>query len=122
MSAPNPGQKWNIPDVMKQLGTLETLIGDHEAKPGVPATSTMSLHLYRLAAKQSDNQTPHSQEELYYILLGSRTLSLYYGTANEKRVQADVGDIIYVPANVPHRFEGSDELITLVFFAPSFTG
>jgi mannose-6-phosphate isomerase-like protein (cupin superfamily) len=122
MPLPEAGQKWDLLAAIERLNVFETLMGAYTAGPNVPSTPTMSVHLYRLAAQQPDNQGPHSQEELYYVMSGKRTLVLHRGTPIEKRIDLKEGELVYVPANVRHQFDGGDEFITLVFFAPTFTG
>ncbi len=122
MSAPFPGQKWQIPTLVNKLGSLSTLIGTIGPEQGTPSTPTMSAHLYRLAGSEPDQQGPHAQEELYYVLSGSRTLVLTGGSADENRVPVSPGDLVYVPAHSAHHFEGNEEITFLVFFAPNFGG
>lgn len=122
MPAPLPGEKWSITKLAQNLPVFSTLIGTHPAGPTCPSTPTMSAHIYGLAAGQFDQQGPHKQEELYYVLSGTRTLVLNAGTESEKRVPLVSGDLVYVPANTDHRFDGESEIVTLVFFAPDFTG
>lgn len=78
----------------------------------VPA---MSAGLYELAARAEDPQEPHTEDELYYIVAGRATLRV---DADEVPVAA--GSLVYVPANVPHRFHDVTEALSvLVFFAPA---
>ena len=46
-----------------------------------------------------DNQSPHDQDELYLIQSGAAILD-----RNGERVPCGTGDVVYVPANTPHRF------------------
>ncbi len=78
----------------------------------VPA---MSAGLYELAVGADDPQEPHTEDELYYIVAGRATLLV---DADEVPVAA--GSLVYVPANVAHRFHDvSEALRVLVFFAPA---
>jgi mannose-6-phosphate isomerase-like protein (cupin superfamily) len=78
----------------------------------VPA---MSAGIYALPAGGDDPQTPHREDELYYVVRGCARMK----SGNEDRaVQA--GSVIFVAANVEHRFYNvTEELIVLVFFAPA---
>ncbi|NVO54331.1 cupin domain-containing protein [Rhodobacteraceae bacterium B1Z28] len=122
MTEPAPGQRWHIPDVVKRTDVLETLIGTYEARNDTPSTSSLSFHIYRLAEGQIDDQTPHREDELYYVFSGMRTLVTDCSVEGKKRVDLVQGDLVYVPAHAKHVFEGSAEIVLLVFFAPNFSG
>lgn len=75
----------------------------------------LSMGLYVLPAGGTDPQTPHTEDEVYYVVSGKAKILV----ANENRdVQA--GSIVYVAKNVAHRFHSIEEELTLlVFFAPA---
>ena len=75
----------------------------------------LSMGLYVLLAGGTDIQSPHTEDEVYYIVSGRAKILV----ASENRdVQA--GSIIYVAKNVAHRFHSIEEDLTvLVFFAPA---
>jgi mannose-6-phosphate isomerase-like protein (cupin superfamily) len=75
----------------------------------------LSMGLYVLPAGGTDPQSPHTEDEVYYVASGRAKILV----AEENRaVQA--GSIIYVPKNVAHRFHSiEEELTVLVFFAPA---
>ena len=75
----------------------------------------LSLGLYILPAGGTDPQSPHTEDEVYFIVMGKAKIKV----ADEDRaVQA--GSIVYVAKNVEHRFHSiEDELTVLVFFAPA---
>ena len=75
----------------------------------------LSMGLYVLPAGGTDTQSPHTEDEVYYVVSGKAQMLV----AEENRpVQA--GSIIYVEKNVAHRFHSIDEELTvLVFFAPA---
>jgi mannose-6-phosphate isomerase-like protein (cupin superfamily) len=76
---------------------------------------SMSLGIYRIAAGKTDLQSPHKQDEVYYVLSGKAKLEV-----TGKRVDAVPGAILYVEANAPHMFvEIEEDLEALVFFAPA---
>ena len=77
----------------------------------VPA---MSAGVYVLAAGSSDPQKPHGEDELYYVVRGRARMRI---AEQEQAVSA--GSVIFVAAQVEHRFfEITEELVVLVFFAP----
>ena len=75
---------------------------------------TMSLGLYVLAAGSTDTQSPHAEDEIYYVVTGQGTIVV----AGERR-PVRPGSIVYVAKEVEHRFVDIEEdLSILVFFAP----
>ena len=78
----------------------------------VPA---MSLGLYTLKADATDPQSPHNEDEAYYIVSGRGKILV----ADEDR-DVQPGSIIYVAKHLPHKFHSiSEDIHILVFFAPS---
>jgi mannose-6-phosphate isomerase-like protein (cupin superfamily) len=76
---------------------------------------SMSAGLYVLPVKSSDPQKPHHEDELYYVVRGRAR----FKTDSEDREVA-AGDIIFVAAELEHRFyDITEELAVLVFFAPA---
>ena len=75
----------------------------------------LSMGLYVLPAGGVDPQSPHTEDEVYYVVSGKAQIKV----ADEDRaVQA--GSIVYVAKNVEHRFHSiEEELIVIVFFAPA---
>jgi quercetin dioxygenase-like cupin family protein len=79
---------------------------------------SLSLEVYVLPAGGVDGQLPHAQDEVYYIVRGR---ALFRVEEEDRPVQP--GTVLYVRAGVEHRFHTiTEELVTLVFFAPAFTG
>jgi len=59
-----------------------------------------------------DYQTPHSQDELYFVVRGSGTF-----VAGEDEFPFEAGDALFVPARVGHRFINfSDDFAAWVVF------
>lgn len=78
----------------------------------VPA---LSLGVYRLHAGAKDLQTPHTEDEIYYVLSGHGRIRV---GADDFAV--DPGEIVFVGAKVEHRFHDiTEDLELLVFFAPA---
>lgn len=75
----------------------------------------LSMGLYVLPAGGTDPQSPHTEDEIYYLVSGKAKIKV----ADEDRdVQA--GSIVYVAKNVKHRFHSIEEELTIiVFFAPA---
>lgn len=80
----------------------------------VPA---MSAGLYVLPAGATDRQKPHREDEIYYVVRGRARFSA--GSADR---EVSSGSVIFVAAQVGHRFyDITEELAVLVFFAPAET-
>jgi quercetin dioxygenase-like cupin family protein len=80
----------------------------------VPA---MSAGLYVLPAGSTDHQKPHREDEIYYVLGGN---ARFQAGPEDKEVSA--GSLIFVAAEVGHRFyDITEELAVLVFFSPAET-
>ena len=78
----------------------------------VPA---LSLGIYTLPAGATDPQQPHAEDEVYYVIGGRGSVRV---GAEDRLVEA--GSIIFVAANVEHRFHTiTEDLTILVFFAPA---
>jgi quercetin dioxygenase-like cupin family protein len=80
----------------------------------VPA---MSAGLYVLPSAGADPQRPHHEAEMYYVVRGHAR----FKAENQDR-EVHPGSVIYVAAEVEHRFyDITEELAVLVFFAPAET-
>jgi len=80
----------------------------------VPA---MSAGLYVLQPGEPDQQKPHQEDELYYVVGGRATIRV----ADEDRPVVP-GSVIFVGAGVEHHFHSIQaELQVLVVFAPAET-
>ena len=75
----------------------------------------LSLGFYVLPAGGTDPQSPHTEDEVYYVVSGRAKILV---AQEEREVQA--GSIVYVSKNIAHRFHSiEEELRVLVFFAPA---
>jgi mannose-6-phosphate isomerase-like protein (cupin superfamily) len=74
---------------------------------------TMSVEIF--APKEQDFQTPHEQDELYFIVSGGGEFWL-----NGETLPFGAGDVIFVPAHVEHRFTTftPDFVTWVVFYGP----
>ena len=78
----------------------------------VPA---MSAGLYVLPAGGNDPQSPHKEDEMYYVVRGRARMK-----AGSEDQAVTEGSVIFVAAAVEHRFyDITEELVVLVFFAPA---
>lgn len=78
----------------------------------VPA---MSAGLYVLPAGATDQQRPHHEDEMYYVVRGRARFR-----ADNEDAEVSTGSVLFVAAEVEHRFyDIAEELVALVFFAPA---
>lgn len=78
----------------------------------VPA---MSAGLYVLAVGAIDPQRPHHEDEMYYVMRGKARFR-----AGDEEREVSAGSVLFVAAEVQHRFyDICEELAVLVFFAPA---
>jgi quercetin dioxygenase-like cupin family protein len=75
----------------------------------------MSAGIYVLPAGGADPQSPHKEDELYYVVRGKARMQ----AGSEDQI-VEAGGVIFVAAGVKHRFyDITEELFVVVFFAPA---
>jgi mannose-6-phosphate isomerase-like protein (cupin superfamily) len=75
----------------------------------------LSAGVYVLPAGGSDRQTPHGEDEVYYVVSGR---SRFRHGADDRAVGP--GDVLFVAARAPHQFHDiTEELVLLVVFGPA---
>lgn len=75
----------------------------------------LSAGIYVLDAGATDPQSPHTEDELYYVVAGRGVVSV--GAETRPIVP---GTLIFVAAGVPHRFHDiAERLELLVMFGPA---
>lgn len=80
------------------------------------ATPDMSVGTYSIRAGGVDDQTPHTEDEIYVVTAGRARVVTDDGEADVK-----AGDVIFVPAREGHRFiDVTEDLSLLVIFAPAY--
>src|SRR3712207_5111003 len=67
-------------------------------------SSTLSLTVARWPAGSVDDQEPHTEDEVYYVVSGRAQLSVA-----DEDVAVGAGSIAYVAAGVDHRFHDRSE-------------
>lgn len=76
---------------------------------------SLSAGVYQLPAQGIDPQSPHTEDEVYYVVSGKAMVRV----GDEDR-SVGPGSIVYVAANIEHRFHSiGEDLTVLVFFAPA---
>ena len=75
----------------------------------------LSAGLYVLEAGATDPQSPHGEDELYYVVSGRAKITVG-GTTRELMP----GSLVFVAARAPHKFHDiSERLELLVVFGPA---
>ena len=78
-------------------------------------THDLSVGVYVLPAGGTDPQSPHTEDEVYYVISGRATIRV---GGEDRPVQA--GSVVFVGADVEHRFHAiEEELVILVLFGPA---
>jgi mannose-6-phosphate isomerase-like protein (cupin superfamily) len=74
---------------------------------------TLSVEIY--APQGVDAQEPHSRDEVYVVASGSGEF-----LCGERRERFGPGDLLFVPAHVPHRFLDftADLAVWVMFYGP----
>ena len=77
------------------------------------SSPNLSCGLYTLQAGARDMQSPHDEDEVYYVISGRATLKVGGETHDVK-----AGSVLYVRATEEHSFfEIQEDMTLLVFFA-----
>jgi mannose-6-phosphate isomerase-like protein (cupin superfamily) len=75
----------------------------------------LSMGLYVLPAGGKDPQSPHTEDEVYYVVSGRAKIKVA-----DENCDVQAGSIVYVAKNEEHRFHSiEEELTVIVFFAPA---
>jgi len=78
-------------------------------------TTDLSVGTYSVPLDGQDEQTPHTEDEIYVVVTGRGTF-----WTPEQSVAIGPGSVIFVPALEEHRFiELTEPLTVLVVFAPA---
>jgi len=79
----------------------------------VPA---LSVGTYCIPAGGADDQSPHTEDEIYVVTVGRARIATPQGAA-----QVGPGSVIFVPAGEEHRFTDiTGDLALLVVFGPAY--
>ena len=105
---------------MKTLFAKVADIDRQRAEGGKPyreflRVPSMSAGLYVLPAGATDLQRPHHEDEMYYVVRGRARFR-----AGDDDQEVSAGSLLFVAAEVEHRFyDIAEEVAVLVFFAPA---
>ena len=102
-------QGWDLPELETARAQSGRLYHEFLSVPD------LSGGLYVLEAGATDPQSPHTEDELYYVVSGRATAFV----GGERRPIKE-GSVIFVAAHVEHRFVDIEErLVLLVVFGPA---
>lgn len=101
-----------------QSANLEEAVARARAGDGYAArvllSDLLSVGVYVLPAGGEDTQSPHREDEVYYVVRGRSRFR-----AGAEDVPVHPGSLLFVRAGVDHRFfDIEEELVLVVFWAP----
>lgn len=80
------------------------------------SVADLSVGSYSIPAAGLDDQTPHTEDEIYVVTAGHARIVTPGGSA-----EVGPGSVIYVPAAEQHQFvDITEDLSLLVVFAPAY--
>lgn len=102
-------QAWELEEVEAERVAIGRLYHEFLSVPD------LSAGLYVLEAGANDPQSPHGEDELYYVVSGRARI-----TVGDETREVAAGSLVFVAATVPHHFHDIGErLQILVFFGPA---
>ncbi len=106
-----PIVKVSLSDVLKRIpGTRTSIWPAGEPFAEAMRHGTMSVEVF--APRAEDNQSPHEQDELYFVVSGSANF-WHEGSTTP----VETGDVLFVAAHDRHRFSKmTDDFVTWVVF------
>ena len=118
LSLNNTGMSQDTSTLWKSF-EYQNLLDEHKSngKPYLRFLNepSLSMGLYMLKVGEKGDQKPHQLDEIYYIQAGAATL-----IAGEEEIEVNAGSILYVKAEIPHKFINiTQDLEVLVIFSKS---
>ena len=75
----------------------------------------LSVGTYCIPAGGTDEQSPHTEDEIYIVTAGQAKLA-----SGGEVAELQPGSVVYVPAGEVHRFSDvTEDLVVLVVFGPA---
>jgi mannose-6-phosphate isomerase-like protein (cupin superfamily) len=109
-SAPGPSMVFSLPAAAKEQAALG------EEWREYLSVERLSVGIYALKKGATDTQSPHQQDEIYYVAAGRAVI-----TVEGKAYPLEPGSVVYVARGARHKFHDiTEDLTTLVFFAPAY--
>jgi mannose-6-phosphate isomerase-like protein (cupin superfamily) len=95
----------------------DSLSGDSVQYREFLRVPSLSCGVYHLPVGAKDMQTPHDEDEVYFVLSGRARMQV-----GEEMKEVSSGNILYVKATETHSFfEIEEDMTLLVFFASALT-
>jgi mannose-6-phosphate isomerase-like protein (cupin superfamily) len=105
-------ESWKVFDLGQLQAQMTSAPAQYKEFLKVPS---LSCGLYKLAAGARDMQSPHDEDEVYFVLSGKARMKL-----GETEHTVGPGSLLYVGATEAHSFfEIEEDMTLLVFFATS---
>jgi len=105
---------WQLFDVH---AIKQALSGDSVQYREFLRVPSLSCGVYHLPVGAKDMQTPHDEDEVYFVLEGRARMKV-----GDKMKEVEPGNILYVKATETHSFfEIEQDMTLLVFFASALT-
>ena len=102
-------QAWEYRDILAEQADRGRLYHEFLRVPD------LSAGLYVIEAGGTDPQSPHTEDELYYVVAGRAMV-----TVGDETRPVVPGTTVFVAASVPHRFHDiAQRLELLVVFGPA---
>jgi mannose-6-phosphate isomerase-like protein (cupin superfamily) len=102
-------QTWQLADVDRARSAEARLYREFLRVPD------LSAGLYVLEIGAADPQSPHGEDELYFVVAGRGAI-----TVGDEECDVSAGSLVFVEATVPHRFHDiTERLEVLVVFGPA---
>jgi mannose-6-phosphate isomerase-like protein (cupin superfamily) len=76
-------------------------------------TKSLDAGIIRLRENQKDTQSSHPEDEIYYVIEGNGLISI-----KEKDYAVHGGSVIFIPANIKHKFHGNKEELVVLYILP----
>lgn len=101
--------------ILKLADALKELPGPND-QPFAELIRRGTLAIEVFSPKIADTQQPHQQDELYVVVAGTAIFN-----NDGKRADVEQGDLLFVAAGVPHRFENFSDGFTVwvIFYGPA---
>jgi mannose-6-phosphate isomerase-like protein (cupin superfamily) len=112
-----PGRNNRVMHLIGRAGTYTPPDGGESNHWIVHMNSdALSLGTYSIPAGGTDDQEPHTEDEVYVVQAGRATLVTASGT-----VPVEPGSVVFVPAGETHKFTDiTENLALVVIFAPRY--
>lgn len=96
--------RYSVPDAGEPVHWTEHLRADD-----------LSVGTYSIPVGGTDEQSPHTEDEIYVITAGRATRQ-----SGSDRVEVRAGSVVYVPAGEVHHFvDVAEDLAAIVVFTPA---